>query len=85
VVLEKVGEDPMDRSGEKSSMTQRQAGREYPTFSRKKAKWTGHMLRRNCLLKHVIEGNKEGRMGATGRQGRRRNQPVDELTVKRGY
>jgi len=26
----------------------------------KKAKWIGHMLRRNCLLKHVIEGKIEG-------------------------
>jgi len=42
-------------------------------------------LRRNCHLKHVIEGNKEGRMEATGRQGRRRKQLVDDLTIKRGY
>jgi hypothetical protein len=66
-------------------MTQRQAGREYPTFSRKKANWIGYILRRNCILKHVIEGNKEGRMEATGRQGRRRKQLVDDLTVKRRY
>jgi hypothetical protein len=43
------------------------------------------MLHRNCLLKHVIEGNKEGRMEVTGRQGRRRNQLVDEHRVKGGY
>jgi len=43
------------------------------------------MLPRNCLLKYFIEGNKEGSMEATGRQGRRRKQLVDDLTVKRGY
>ena len=26
-------------------------------IKRRKAKWIGHMLRRNCFLKHVIEGN----------------------------
>jgi hypothetical protein len=29
------------------------------TIKRRKAKWIGHMLRRNCLLKHVIEGKLE--------------------------
>jgi hypothetical protein len=26
------------------------------TINRRKANWIGHILRRNCLLKHVIEG-----------------------------
>ena len=65
-------------------MTNRKTGRAYPTFSKKKAKWIGHILRRNCLLKQVIEGNKEGGMEATGRQGGRRKQLVDDLRVKRG-
>jgi hypothetical protein len=26
------------------------------TIKRRKAKWFGHILRRNCLLKHVNEG-----------------------------
>jgi hypothetical protein len=25
-------------------------------IKRRKANWIGHILRRNCLLKHVIEG-----------------------------
>jgi hypothetical protein len=29
--------------------------------------WIGHILRRNCLLKHVIEGKLEGRIEMTGR------------------
>jgi hypothetical protein len=40
------------------------------TLKRKRAKWIGHILRRNYLLKHVIEGNIQG----TGRRGRRRKQ-----------
>ena len=26
------------------------------TIKRRKANWIGHILRRNCLLKHVIKG-----------------------------
>ena len=29
------------------------------TLKRRKANWFGHILRRNCLLKHVIEGKIE--------------------------
>jgi hypothetical protein len=32
------------------------------TIKRRKARWIGHILRRNCLLKHVIEGKLEGRI-----------------------
>jgi hypothetical protein len=32
------------------------------TIKRRKSNWIGHMLRRNCLLKHVIEGELEGRI-----------------------
>jgi hypothetical protein len=32
------------------------------TIKRRKANWIGHILRRNCLLKHVIEGKREGRL-----------------------
>jgi hypothetical protein len=31
------------------------------TIKKRKANWIGHMLRRNCLLKHVIEGKTEER------------------------
>jgi hypothetical protein len=36
------------------------------TIKRRKANWIGHILRRNCLLKHVIEGKLEGRIEVTG-------------------
>jgi hypothetical protein len=42
------------------------------TIKRRKANWIGHILRRNCLLKHFIEG-KIGGIEVRGRQGRRRN------------
>jgi hypothetical protein len=39
-----------------------------------KAKWIGHTLRMNRLLKHVIEHNVEERTEMKGRLGRRRKQ-----------
>jgi hypothetical protein len=50
-----------------------------------KANWIGHILRRNCLLKHVIEGKLEGGIEMTGRRGRRRKQLLDDLKEKRRY
>jgi hypothetical protein len=44
-----------------------------------KANWIGHILRRDCLLKHVTEGKTE----VTGRRGRRRKQLLDDLKEKR--
>jgi len=55
------------------------------TTNRRMGKWTGHILRRNCLLKHVIEGKIEGRIGVTGRRGKRRKQLLDDLNEKREY
>jgi hypothetical protein len=34
---------------------------------RRKTNWIGHILRRNCLLKHGMEGKMEGRMEVKGR------------------
>jgi hypothetical protein len=39
------------------------------TIKGKKANSIGQILRRNCLLKHVIEGKIEGRIEMKGRQG----------------
>ena len=41
------------------------------TIKIKKANWTGHMLRRDCLLKYVTEGKVEGRFEVTERRGGR--------------
>jgi hypothetical protein len=51
------------------------------TIKRRKANWIGHILRGNCLLKHVIEENMEG----TRRRGRRRKHLLDDLKEKRRY
>jgi hypothetical protein len=42
-------------------------------------------MRRNCLLKHIIEGKIEGGIEVTGRQGNGRNQRLDDLKQMRGY
>ena len=43
-----------------------------------------HILRRNCLLKHVIARKIEGRIEVTGRRGRRREQLLDDFKEMRG-
>jgi hypothetical protein len=55
------------------------------TIKRREANWIGNILRRNCLLKRVIEGKVEGRMEMTGRRVRRRKQLLDDLKGKRRY
>jgi hypothetical protein len=55
------------------------------TIRRRKAYWIGHVLRRRCLLKHVIEEKLEGRLEMTGSRGRRRKQLLDDLKEKRRY
>jgi len=54
-------------------------------ISKRKANWIGHILRRNCLLQHVIAGKKKGRIEVTGRRGRRRTKLLDDLRERRGY
>ena len=51
---------------------------------KRKANWIGHILRRNCLLKQVIEGKIKGEMEVTRRQGRRRKKLLVDLN-RRGY
>jgi hypothetical protein len=45
----------------------------------------GYVLRRNCLLKEVIEGKIKGRIEVTRRRGRRRKKLLDDLGDRRGY
>ena len=45
----------------------------------------GHILCRNCLLKHVIEGKIEGRVEVMGRQGGRNKQLLGDLQEMTGY
>ena len=52
---------------------------------KRKANWIGHILRRNCLLQHVIEGKIKGQIEVTRRRGRRRKKLLDDLKDGRGY
>jgi len=42
---------------------------------RRKANWTGYIVRRNCLLEQVTEEEVDGK----GRRGRKRKQLLDDL------
>jgi hypothetical protein len=46
-----------------------------------KGNWIDHILRRNCLLKYVIEGEREGPVRR--RRKRRLNQLLDDLKETR--
>ena len=50
-----------------------------------KARWIGHIMHRNCPLKHIIDRQTEGRIEVMGRQGRRCKQLLDDLIEKREY
>jgi hypothetical protein len=54
-------------------------------ISKWKANWIGHILRRSCLLRQVIEGKIQGGIEVTGRRGRRRRKLLDDLKERRGY
>jgi len=54
-------------------------------ISKRKSNWIGHILRRNCLLKQVIEGKIKGEIEVTGRRGRRRGKLLDDLKERRGF
>ena len=52
------------------------------TVKRRNVRWIGHILRRNCLLKHATEGKIEGRICVTERRGRRGKQLLVDLKEK---
>jgi hypothetical protein len=54
-------------------------------MKRRKTNWIRHILRRNCLLKPVIEGKISGRLEMTRRRGRRRKQLLNDLKETRRY
>jgi hypothetical protein len=45
-----------------------------------KANWIGHILCRNCVLKHSIGGKIEGKIYVMGRRGRRCKQLLSKET-----
>ena len=46
---------------------------------KRKVNWIGRILRRNCLLKQVIEGKIKVEMEVTRRRGRRHKKLLDDL------
>ena len=52
---------------------------------KQKANWIGHISRRKCLLKQVIEGKIKGEMEVIRRQGRRCKKLLDDLKDRTGY
>jgi hypothetical protein len=68
MVLEKDGENMLDRSCENWRIVTKGQGERniLHTGKGRKANWIGHILRRNCLLKHAIEGKLEGRIEVMG-------------------
>jgi hypothetical protein len=52
---------------------------------KRKANWIGHILRRNCLLKEVIEGKIKGEIEVIRIRGRRRKKLLDDLKDGREY
>jgi hypothetical protein len=50
-----------------------------------KNNWIGHIFRRNCLLKPVIERKIKGKMEVTRRRGRRCRKLLNDLKERRGY
>ena len=52
---------------------------------KRKANWSSHILRRNCILKQVIEGKIKGEMEVARRRERRRKKLLDDLKDRRGF
>jgi hypothetical protein len=82
VVLEKDGEDQLDRLCEKCEVLYRVKGDRniLHTVKRRKANWIGHILRRKCPLKHVIEGNAEEKIEGMKRGRIRGKQLPDDVS-----
>ena len=50
-----------------------------------KVHWISHILPTNVLTKQITEGNIEGGIEVTRRQGRRRKQLLDKIKETKGY
>jgi hypothetical protein len=55
------------------------------TTKRRKSNWIGHILRRNCLLKHTVDEKREGGTEVKRRQGRKYKQLLNDIKQRRGY
>ena len=55
------------------------------TIKERESNGIGYIWRRNCLLKHIIEGKIAERVEVTVRRGRRRKQLLDDIKETGGY
>jgi len=85
VVLEKDGKDQFDIACDKVLNRVNENRNILQTIKPRKSNRIGHILRRNCLLKHVIEVRRKGRIEVTGRRERRRKKLLDDLKETRRW
>ena len=74
----------LEKNGEKKLQKVKKERNILHAIESRNANWSGHILHRNCLLKHIIEGKIEKRTEVTGTRGKRYKQLVDDLKEKRG-
>jgi hypothetical protein len=67
----------------KNEEESRRKGTSY--IQRKKANWIGHILHRNCLLRHVTAGEIDGRAEVAVSGGRRHKQLLNNVRETRKY
>ena len=85
-MLETNGEVRLDRLNEKHVLHKvKEEANILHTTERSKAHLIGHILRRNCLLKHFVEQKVDGRIEVTERRGITGKQLLDDRKVNRGY
>ena len=60
-------------------------GRRISYNKTKNANWNCHILRRNCLLKHIIEGKIEKGIEGRERQGRGCKRLLDDFRETKEY
>jgi hypothetical protein len=82
VVLEKDGEYPDHVRNEEVLLRVKKQRYILHEINKRKDNWIGYVLRRNCLLRQVIEGMIKGGIEVTGRRGRRCRKLVE--TLKKG-
>ena len=86
-MLEEDGEDQLDQLCENEEVIHRAKEKRniLHTINRRQANWIGQVLRRNCLLKHIIEENIEGGIKVMERRGGRRKHLINDFKERRGY
>jgi hypothetical protein len=90
LVLEKDGEDQLDRSCEiwRSVTRVKEQRNIVHEISKRKGNCIGHILRINCLLWQVVEGTIKGGIelkGGRGRRGRRRRKLLNDIKERKWY